>query len=106
MKKKRPLSPEATQQSRRAYLACVRYTDRQVGKVLNALKELGTGAGNGRNSLGDHGWHLGEQEIWGKHSPFERANRSVLMIRIPGMETAGMKTDAVVESLGSISDVD
>ena len=102
--KKRPLSLEATQQSRRAYLACVRYTDRQVGKVLSALKELELDQETVVVLWGDHGWHLGEQEIWGKHSPFERANRSVLMIRIPGMETAGMetagmKTDAVVESL-------
>jgi arylsulfatase A-like enzyme len=67
--------------------------------VLNALKELELDQETVVILWGDHGWHLGEQEIWGKHSPFERANRSVLMIRIPGMETAGMKTDAVVESL-------
>jgi len=95
----RPLSLEATNQSRRAYLACVRYTDRQVGKVLNALQELGLDEDTVVVLWGDHGWHLGEQEIWGKHSPFERANRSVLIIRIPGMKTAGVKTDAIVESL-------
>ena len=90
---------EATQQSRRAYLACVRYTDRQVGKVLDALKDLELEQETIVVLWGDHGWHLGEQEIWGKHSPFERANRSVLIIRTPGMKTAGVKTDAVVESL-------
>ena len=97
--KTRPLSSEATNQSRRAYLACVRYTDRQVGKVLDALQELGLDEDTVVVLWGDHGWHLGEQEIWGKHSPFERANRSVLIIRIPGMKTAGVKTDAIVESL-------
>lgn len=97
--KTRPLSLEATNQSRRAYLACVRYTDRQVGKVLDALQELGLDEDTVVVLWGDHGWHLGEQEIWGKHSPFERANRSVLIIRIPGMKTAGVKTDAIVESL-------
>ena len=97
--KTRPLSSEGTNQSRRAYLACVRYTDRQVGKVLDALQELGLDEDTVVVLWGDHGWHLGEQEIWGKHSPFERANRSVLIIRIPGMKTAGVKTDAIVESL-------
>ncbi len=97
--KTRPLSPEAILQSRRAYLACVRYTDRQVGKVLDALKELELDQETVVVLWGDHGWHLGEQEIWGKHSPFERANRSVLIIRVPGMQTAGVKTDAIVESL-------
>ena len=97
--KTRPLSLEATQQSRRAYLACVRYTDRQVGKVLDALQELELDQETVVVLWGDHGWHLGEQQIWGKHSPFERANRSVLIIRMPGMKTAGVKTDAIVESL-------
>lgn len=97
--KTRPLSSEATQQSRRAYLACVRYTDRQVGKVLNALRDLELEQDTVVVLWGDHGWHLGEQEIWGKHSPFERANRSVLIIRLPSMKTAGVKTDAIVESL-------
>ena len=39
--KTRPLSREARENVRRGYLACVRYTDRQVGKVLTALDELG-----------------------------------------------------------------
>ena len=98
-KKTRPLTFDAAQQSRRAYLACVRYTDRQVGKVLNALRDLELEQDTVVVLWGDHGWHLGEQEIWGKHSPFERANRSVLIIRLPGMKTAGTKTDAMVESL-------
>ncbi|MDB4374638.1 sulfatase [bacterium] len=97
--KTRPLSLKATQQSRRAYLACVRYTDRQVGKVLDALHKLELEQETVVVLWGDHGWHLGEQQIWGKHSPFERANRSVLIIRMPGMKMAGVKTDAVVESL-------
>ena len=97
--KSRPLSREAILKSRRAYLACVRYTDRQVGKVLDALKELELDQDTVVVLWGDHGWHLGEQQIWGKHSPFERANRSVLIIRVPGMQTAGVKSSALVESL-------
>ena len=97
--KTRPLSREAIMKSRRAYLACVRYTDRQVGKVLDALKELKLDKDTVVVLWGDHGWHLGEQQIWGKHSPFERANRSVLIMRVPGMQTAGVKSDALVESL-------
>ncbi len=34
--KTRPLKPAAQRQSRRAYYACVRYVDRQVGRVLNS----------------------------------------------------------------------
>ena len=31
----------------------------------------------------DHGWHLGEQQVWGKHTLFENALQSPLIIRVP-----------------------
>lgn len=96
--KEKPLPAESQRQARRAYLACVRYVDRQVGKVLAALKKTGLEDDTIVVVWGDHGWHLGEQQIWGKHSPFEHALRSVLMIRLPGASTAGQSTDALVET--------
>jgi arylsulfatase A-like enzyme len=48
---------------------------------------------------GDHGWHLGEQQIWGKHSPFERATRSVLIVRVPGVSKPVVKTTALAETI-------
>ncbi len=95
----RPLTLEDRKTARRAYAAAVRYVDRQIGKVLDTLDELGLG----RNTIvvvwGDHGWHLGEYAIWGKHAPFERALRSALFIRAPGMKRAGQATGALVETL-------
>jgi len=41
---------------------------------------------------------LGEQQIWGKHSPFERALRSTLIIRGPGIKARGPHSN-IVESL-------
>lgn len=98
-KKTRPLSVEARRTARRAYLACVRYADRQVGKVLNELDKLGLADNTIVVVWGDHGWHLGEQQIWAKHSPFERANRSVLMVRVPGVSKPGLKTSALAETV-------
>jgi len=95
--KQRPLADEDALRARRAYLACVRYTDRQVGKVLDALDELELADRTVVVLWGDHGWHLGESQIWGKHSPFERALRSPLIVRAPGMEPG--VSDALVESL-------
>jgi arylsulfatase A-like enzyme len=95
--KHRPLADEDALRARRAYLACVRYTDRQVGKVLDALDELELAERTVVVLWGDHGWHLGESQIWGKHSPFERALRSPLIVRAPGMEPG--VSDALVESL-------
>jgi arylsulfatase A-like enzyme len=97
--KQRPLAPDAQRQARRAYLACVRYVDRQVGKVLRAVDELDLADDTIVIVWGDHGWHLGEQQIWGKHSPFERALRSTLIVRVPGAQAGGKPSDALVETI-------
>ncbi|MGE9269894.1 MAG: sulfatase, partial [Verrucomicrobiales bacterium] len=68
---------------RRHYAACVSYADAQVGRILNALDE----SGHSENTIvvlwGDHGWHLGEHSLWGKHALFEESLRSPLIIRTP-----------------------
>jgi len=97
--KTRPLSPDAQVITRRAYLACVRYVDRQVGKVLSALDELGLSENTIIVVWGDHGWFLGDTALWAKHAPFERALKSTLIIRAPGVSRAGLKSSALVETL-------
>ncbi len=94
---KNPLSPENVINCRRAYLACVRYTDRQVGRVLQALEDEGLSESTIVVLWGDHGWNLGDSNMWGKHTPFERAVHSPLMIHIPGL--AAGTCDAPVETL-------
>jgi len=96
--KTRPLDEDAQRRSRRAYLACVRYVDRQIGKVLDALQSQGLAENTVVVVWGDHGWHLGEQQVWGKHTPFERSLRSVLMIRAPGVGRPGLRSSALVET--------
>jgi len=97
--KTHPLAPEARQRARRAYLACVRYTDRQIGKVLDALDELELEDSTVVVLWGDHGWHLGDSAIWGKHTPLERALKSPLIIRAPRAERNGERCDALVETI-------
>ncbi|MGK0187100.1 MAG: arylsulfatase A-like enzyme [Verrucomicrobiales bacterium] len=96
--KEQPLAQDAAALARRGYAACVRYSDRQVGKVLETLESTGLSKNTIVVVWGDHGWHLGEQQIWGKHSPLERALRSALIVRVPGMATAGQETNALVET--------
>lgn len=97
--KTRPLSPDAQLKTRRAYLACIRYVDRQVGKVLAALDELGLSQNTIVVVWGDHGWFLGDTALWAKHAPYERALKSTLIIRAPGVSRAGLKSAALVETL-------
>lgn len=84
---------------RRHYAACVSYADAQVGKVLAELKRTGADKNTIVVLWGDHGWHLGDHGIWGKHSLFEESLRSPLIIYYPGMKHKGANTDAIVETL-------
>jgi iduronate 2-sulfatase len=84
---------------RKHYAACVSYADAQVGRILQQLEKSGAA----KNSIvvlwGDHGWHLGEHAIWGKHALFEESLWSPLIIRHPDMKNAGKASQSIVETL-------
>ncbi len=84
---------------RKHYAACVTYADAQVGRVLAKLDELGVRENTIVVLWGDHGWHLGEHAIWGKHALFEESLRSPLIIRYSGIPAPGKPSDAIVETL-------
>ena len=85
--------PPTKEQARKlihAYMACVSYVDRQVGKILDELDRLGLAESTIVVLFGDHGFHLGDHSgFWAKHSNFENATRTPLIIRVPGMEHTG-----------------
>jgi arylsulfatase A-like enzyme len=41
---------------------------------------------------GDHGWHLGDHDMWGKHTNFEQATRSPLIFAAPGLKAGKTKS--------------
>jgi iduronate 2-sulfatase len=84
---------------RKHYAACVTFADAQVGKLMARLESLGLRDDTIVLLWGDHGWHLGEHAIWGKHALFEESLRSPLIISAPGMAHAGEATNAMVETL-------
>jgi choline-sulfatase len=84
---KSPL-PVGDEQARRlihGYHAGVTYADAQVGKVLAKLDELGLSDNTIVILMGDHGYSLGEHGLWAKHSTFDVATKTPLMIRVPNM---------------------
>ena len=93
------LSDNYAREIRHAYFAAVSYVDAQIGKMLTALKDLGLDKNTVIVVWGDHGWHLGDHTIWGKHSPFELSAHSPLIIKFPDMKRSGVKTDALVETI-------
>ena len=87
---------------RRHYAACVTYADALVGRLLARLEQLEQRENTVIVLWGDHGWHLGEHQIWGKHSLFEESLRSPLIIQAPGTDkisSPGETTNAIVETL-------
>ncbi|MEM9080362.1 MAG: sulfatase [Verrucomicrobiota bacterium] len=92
-------SDEYAGKVRRAYRAATAYVDVQVGKVLEKLEELDLAKNTVVVVWGDHGWHLGDQTIWGKHSAFERALKSALIVRVPGMAQAGVASESLVATV-------
>ncbi|MEN8678846.1 MAG: sulfatase, partial [Akkermansiaceae bacterium] len=75
--------PDFAIEVRKHYAACVSYADAQVGKIIARLNKLGLAENTIIIVWGDHGWHLGEHAIWGKHSLFEESLRSPLIIVDP-----------------------
>ena len=80
-----------------AYHAAVSYADAQVGKVLDSLTDLGLEDNTIVILLGDHGWNLGEHTMWSKHTLFDVALRTPLIIRAP--DRASSRVSAVVSLL-------
>ena len=86
---KGPVSDAYARKLRHAYFACISYTDAQVGKLLNELEKLHLAKNTVVVIWGDHGWHLGDQLVWGKHTIFERALKSTLIVKVPGVTHGG-----------------
>ena len=68
-----------------AYYAATTYVDAQVGKLMAELKKEGLDKNTIVILWGDHGWHLGDHKLWNKHSDFEQATRSPMIILDPSI---------------------
>ena len=80
------------------YSACVSYIDAELGRLINSLK---------KNKLfddavivlwGDHGWQLGEHDLWAKHCNYQTSLKVPLLIKYPNQKN-GKKINSIVELL-------
>ena len=49
---------------RRAYYAAISYQDDNIGQILDELSVLGLKDNTVVIVFGDHGWQLGEHDVW------------------------------------------
>ena len=93
----KPFSDEYARKLKHAYYASVSYIDAQIGKLIDELDNLGIADNTIVVVWGDHGWHLGEQLVWGKHTVFENALKSTFIMKVPGYK--GIVTDKIVSTV-------
>lgn len=88
---------EKTVELRWGYYAAISYVDAQIGKLINELKRLNLDKKTIIVLWSDHGYHLGEHNLWCKTSNFELDTRVPLIVSLPDQKNAGTKTNAIVE---------
>jgi serralysin len=79
-----------------AYLAAVAYADAQLGRFLDALDAAGAWDDTTLVLWSDHGFHLGDQQVWGKFTHWERGTNAPLIIVDPDHGRPGTVIDTPV----------
>jgi iduronate 2-sulfatase len=97
MPKEGPLTAEQHIKMIHGYYAAISFIDAQVGKLLDELDRLKLRERTVIVLWSDHGWHLGDHGLWCKHTNFEQANHSVLMMSAPGLTGSGQVCGGLVE---------
>lgn len=93
-----PMDRTQLQWMYRSYYGTVSHLDREVGLVLDSLKEAGVANDTIVIFTSDHGDQLLEHGLTGKNVFFEGSIRVPLMVRLPGQVRPG-DYDALVESI-------
>ena len=70
--------------------------DDQIGRFLSKLKELDLYNDAIIIFVGDHGWQLGEHNLWAKHCNFQTSLKVPLLIKYPDQKKT-KKIKSVVE---------
>ncbi len=75
-----PIDEATARRAVHGYYACVSYVDSLIGRLIERLESRGCGKQTAIVLWGDHGFHLGDHGMWGKHSTLEMATRVPLII--------------------------
>ncbi len=84
---------------KQAYMACISYIDTQIGRIMDKLEQLKLVDNTIIALWSDHGWHLGEQGIFGKLTNYEMSARVPLIILDPSRRISSERNHQPVELL-------
>lgn len=93
-----PLPDSLAIKLRHGYYACVSYVDKQIGRVLDELENLGLDENTIIVLWGDHGWQLGEHGLWGKNTNYEISLQIPLLVKIP-KKKGNIRQEGLVETV-------
>ena len=93
------VTPELHKGLLEAYYASISYMDAQVGRVLDALEELGLADNTIVVFTSDHGYLLGHHHKFQKQHLFEEATRVPFIVSIPWMKKQRGKTTKHITEL-------
>ncbi|WP_395746920.1 sulfatase [Prosthecobacter sp.] len=92
----------------RAYLASVAFCDAMLGRILDAVEK----GPNAKNTIivfaSDHGWYLGEKQMWHKGKLWEETTRVPLSIYAPGVtrpDSVSMQPVALIDLYPTLCDL-
>ncbi len=91
------MNREEQKKSISAYHASISFMDEQVGRLLDTLDRLELRHDTVVVFISDHGFNLGEHTAWQKSSLWEESVRVPLIVSVPDMQTAGQRSEAIVE---------
>ena len=104
--REQPVDDEYAREQRRAYFATASFADAQVGRVLDAVEEAGLSNNTVVVLFGDHGWHLGDNNEWAKHTAMTRASRTPLLFAAPGARPSVRRGHAeLVDIFATLADL-
>ncbi len=96
--KDRDFTEQEIRHYRHGYYASISFMDAQIGEILDALDESSQADNTIIVFTSDHGFHIGEQTLWGKTSNFELDARVPLIIAAPAHGAShGKKSTALAE---------
>lgn len=94
-----PIPDSTARKLTHAFYASTTYMDHQVGRIIDALERFGLSKNTIVIFTTDHGFALGEHELWSKHTAYRKSVHIPLIMRVPGAKTG-------VTQRGLVSNID